>query len=228
MPKVIFLPALVAGLFAAAVRADDATPFPKATPNPPPTASAASMDWSPSKGQIWANGPGEGLPRGTRELDLSLESGFGLDSLVGRHNHDLALASIRYGGTLGGVVGESHWYRGNWEVLGELFGGAQYQPRTAYVVGATPLLRYTFATGTKWSPFLEGGFGPSFTDIGRPDLGSTFEFNIQGDVGVHYFWNQHQALTLQCRYFHLSNGGLKSPNQGVNACVISIGTSWFF
>jgi hypothetical protein len=45
---------------------------------------------------------------------------------------------------------------------------------------------------------------------------------------VHYFWNKHHAVTAQVGYFHLSNAGLKEPNQGVNAIALLLGTSWVF
>ena len=78
------------------------------------------------------------------------------------------------------------------------------------------------------APFVDGGFGPSLTDIGRPDLSTTFEFNVQGGVGLHYFWSDHQAFTVQCRYFHMSNCGIQQPNQGVNSINFLVGMSWFF
>jgi len=195
------------------------------TTNAPRAALDSKLDLSPPPPRIWADGLGNGFSKGAREVELSLETGVGL----GIHeNHDLALASIRYGKILGRVRGECHWYQGNWELLGELFGGAQYSPHRAYLVGVTPLFRYTLATGSRWSPFIEGGFGPSLTDIGRPDISTTFEFNIQGGVGTHYFWDEHHAVTVQCRLFHLSNAGIAKPNLGVNSCVFLIGTSWFF
>ncbi len=155
-------------------------------------------------------------------------AGFGMRDLAGVLNHDLAVVSIRYGWTLSGLIGRDRWYRGNWELVGELFGGGQYNPDAAYVIGVTPLLRYTVATGSRWLPFAEGGFGPSFTDISEPDLSSRFEFNIQGGVGTHYFWSDRQAITFQIRYLHLSNAGFERPNIGVNTGFFLIGTTWFF
>src|SRR5260221_417308 len=135
---------------------------------------------------------------------------------------------MRYGRMFSDVVGEQHWYRGNWEVLGELFGGGQYYPSKAYVVGLTPILRYNLATGRRWVPFIEGGAGATATDIGHPDLSTTFEFNVQGGVGMHYFWRENAAITVQYRFLHLSNAGIKSPNAGVNTSGVFVGLTCFF
>jgi hypothetical protein len=76
----------------------------------------------------------------------------------------------------GGVKGKDHWYRGNWEVRGELFGGAQFSPENDWLVGLTPHLRYNFATGTRWIPFIDAGSGVMATSIGLPDLSGTLQF----------------------------------------------------
>jgi lipid A 3-O-deacylase len=70
--------------------------------------------------------------------------------------------------------------------------------------------------------------GPSVTDVRGPDLSTTFEFNLQAGVGLHYFWRDNATITVECRYLHLSNSGLKEPNQGVNTVGFLVGFSWFF
>jgi hypothetical protein len=77
-------------------------------------------------------------------------------------------------------------------------------------------------------PFLDAGVGGTLTDIGRPDLGSLGEFNGQIGPGLHYFWRDNMAFTLQYRYMHTSNAGIQSPNQGVNEHICYLGISWFF
>jgi hypothetical protein len=211
-----------------ASRAEDTNSNSSGAPETPRAAYDSPEKVTSAPDTLWPDGLGNGLRSRTSDLELAVGGALGLGSLVGHLNHDMALASISYGQVMGGAMGESHWYRGNWELVGEIFGGEQFHPRGAYLVGFTPLIRYSLATGTRWSPFLEGGFGPTATDIGHPDLSTTFEFNVQGTLGVHYFWNKHQAVTVQCRYLHLSNAGIRQPNEGVNSVVFLAGTSWFF
>ena len=129
---------------------------------------------------------------------------------------------------LGGVVGDDHWYRGNWELRGELFSGAQFSPSTESLVGLTPHLRYNLATGTRWVPFADLGAGVSATSIGPPDLSGTFEFNLQANTGVNWFVRDNLALTFEAGYMHLSCAGIHPPNQGLNCVKGLVGITWFF
>jgi hypothetical protein len=182
---------------------------------------------APTSG-VWLNGVGEGFRSSAQSTSLEAGAAAGLATLGGHQRHDLALTSISYGHMLGPVRGEDHWYRGNWELRGELFGGLQYSPNANYVMGLTPHLRYDFATGTRWVPFVDVGAGASATGIGAPDLSGTFEFNLQGTIGAHWFIRNNLALTAEARYLHLSCAGMNSPNLGLNAVAGMIGLSWFF
>jgi hypothetical protein len=177
---------------------------------------------------VWRNGVGEGFRSGAQSTSLEAGAAAGLAVLGGHQRHDLALTSISYGQMLGPVRGEDHWYRGNWELDGELFGGPQYSPSANYVIGLRPHLRYDFATGTRWVPFVDAGAGVTATGIGAPDLSGTFEFNLQGGVGTHYFIRNNLAITAEARYLHLSCAGMNSPNLGLNGVAGMIGLSWFF
>lgn len=180
------------------------------------------------RSSIWKSGIGEGFLPSAQ--DFSVEAGFasGIAILGSRQSHDFALLSLAYGHMLGGVKGEGHWYRGNFEGRLELFGGGQYSPDADWVIGLTPHLRYNFATGTRWIPFLDGGAGVTATGIGRPDLSGTFEFNLQAAVGVRWFLREDLALTGEARFIHMSCGGIHSPNLGANDVGLMLGVTWFF
>jgi lipid A 3-O-deacylase len=151
-----------------------------------------------------------------------------MEVLGGSESHNLVLGCQFYGRVLTDVVGGQSWLRGNLEGRVELMGGGQYQPKGAYLFGLTPLLRYNFATGSRWMPFVDAGAGVSLTDIGQPDLGTPFEFNLQAGAGLNYFLRKNLALTLQYRFLHVSNARIDSPDYGVNANVVSAGLTWFF
>ncbi len=90
------------------------------------------------------------------------------------------------------------------------------------------MVRYNFAAGSRWVPFVEAGFGVTTTDIKGRDLSTTVQFKSEAGPGVHYFVRQRTAITLQYHFFHLSNGGIKRPNGGVNINSFAIGLSRFF
>src|SRR5260221_264149 len=123
----------------------------------PRLTASASPPLTSSETSIWEAGVGEGFRRGTHTMGFSVGAGFGVAVFGGSLEDDLALMSLEYGLMIGGVKGENHWYRGNWEIRGELFGGAQFAPNSEWVIGLAPHLRYNFATGTPWIPFFDLG-----------------------------------------------------------------------
>jgi hypothetical protein len=180
------------------------------------------------KSTVWQSGVGEGFLPTAQTFSLEAGVAPGIAAFGSQQANDLALLSLTYGHMLGHVVGKSHWYRGNFEGRLELFGGGRYSPSSEWVIGLTPLLRYNFATGTRWIPFLDGGAGVTATGIGAPDLGGTFEFNLQAATGVHLLLRDDLALTREVRFMHLSSAGIHHPNLGMNNVLFMIGLTWFF
>jgi opacity protein-like surface antigen len=177
---------------------------------------------------VWEKGVGEGFRPATQSLTLTAGATRGVEVLGGSQAHDLALASLSYGHMLGKVRGEGHWYRGNAEFRVELFGGEQFSPNNGWFVGLTPHLRYDFATGSRWIPFVDAGAGVTATGIGPPDLSGTFEFNLQACAGVQWFLTDNVALSLETRYLHISCAGIHLPNLGLNTVAGLLGITLFF
>lgn len=212
--------------------------------------TAACIPWSPIRAQsqaapkylendwtlnsntsgagIWQNGIGNGFKSGVQSVGFGLGAGYGLHIFGGRQSHNLALGSIYYGYMLGAIEGVGHWYQGNWELRGELFSGAQFDLTSAWLVGLAPHLRYNFATGTRWVPYVDLGAGVSATSIGPPDLSHYFEFNLQAATGVRWFIGDNVALGIEARYLHMSCAGINTPNQGLNNFNGMLSVSWFF
>lgn len=178
--------------------------------------------------EIWEDGVGNGFHQGVQSLTLQAGGVKGVKMFGGRQEHDLVLLSVSYGYMLGGLVAKDHWYQGNWEFRAELFGGAQVSPSRDGVGGLTPHIRYDFATGTHWVPYIDGGAGVSATGIGPPDLSGTFEFNLQLNGGVHWFVRDNLAVTFEAGYLHMSDAGIHDPNQGLNGVKGLAGVTWFF
>jgi hypothetical protein len=190
--------------------------------------SSARLTLNPARFDIWNEEIGPGFHKGVTEAGLSLGAGLGSKILGSTDAHDFGLSKLYIGYVLNDVVAKDSWYRGNWELMGEVFGGEQFEPRNAYLVGLPPALRYDFAMGKRWVPFFDIGAGVTATDIGRPDLGGTFQFNLQTGPGVHWFISKNTVLTLQYRFLHLSNASMENPNHGVNTSLFYAGVSWFF
>ena len=177
---------------------------------------------------IWQGEVGHGFNKDTYEVGSWLGVGLGRPGFGSTTSHDVVLSSVKAGWIFTDVMAAGNWYSGNCELLGELFGGAQFSPEIRYLTGITPFLRYNFATGSRWVPFITCGAGVILTDIGHPDLSGTFQFDPQGGVGTHYFFWRDAAATLEWRWLHISNAGIKEPNHGVNTQMLQLGVSWFF
>jgi opacity protein-like surface antigen len=192
-------------------------------PGQPPDSSLEA----PASG-IWEAGIGEGFRCGVQSLTLSAGATYGFAEFGSLQKHDLALASLTYGHMLGNTWGKNNWLRGNWEFRLELFSGAQFSPSREWLVGLTPHFRYNFATGTRLVPFIDGGAGVTGTSIAGPDLSGTFQFNLQGCVGLQWFIKNNVSIDLEARYLHISNADIRKPNNGLNGITGLIGISYYF
>lgn len=195
------------------------------------TNSVMRAELNPSKPTIWQDGVGNGFVPTAQNFSIEAGATRGVTIFGSRQAHDLGLLSVWYGHMLGRVVGGDHWYRGNFEGRLELFGGMRFHPQVdtdGWLIGLTPHLRYNFATGTRWVPFVDAGGGVTATGIGPPDLSGTFEFNLQATTGVQYFLRDNLALTGDIRFLHVSCGGIHSPNLGMNDVTFMMGVTWFF
>ncbi|HWQ68700.1 MAG TPA: acyloxyacyl hydrolase [Patescibacteria group bacterium] len=119
--------------------------------------------------------------------------------------------------------------RGSLEVIFEPTFLVTTNPETEVGGGASLLFRYNFVTGTRWVPFFEVGIGILDADLNVPrDLATQFNFTILGGPGLNYFLTDHLAIVAQAGLHHISNGGRKSPNVGVNSVMGLLGVSYYF
>lgn len=166
--------------------------------------------------------------RNSINVGIAAGAGFGGAVMGSNERHDLALAYGHFGWIATDPLAEARFYEGSLELYGEVFGGFQYDPESAYLVGLTVGPRYYFTGMKRWVPFVDAGAGVSATDIGEPDLSTTFEFNLAVGVGTFYFLREDLALTFRARGIHLSNADIEEPNDGVNSLLFLIGVNWVF
>lgn len=136
----------------------------------------------------WQGKVGDGFMSTAQTFSIETAVVLGVQAFGGQQVHDMALLSLSYGHMLSGVVGQGHWYRGNFELRAELFAGGQFSPEADPLVGLTLHLRYDFATGTRWVPFADIGAGVTASGVGAPDQSGTFEFNLQANIGTHFLY----------------------------------------
>ena len=85
-------------------------------------------------------------------------------------------------------------------------------------IGVTPVFRLQQQGASGVTPYLEAAIGfhlisPTFINADRK-FSSAFQFGDHVGAGVRFGDRQQYDLTY--RYQHLSNGGIREPNQGIN------------
>jgi len=173
--------------------------------------------------------PEEGFRSGTWHLGLI--GGYSIShKIFAPRAVDVQFAPLL--GQIGYTVTDVHGpfpVRGSLELILEPILLVTTTPSTTFGQGASLILRYNFATGTRWVPFLDFGMGILHWNLRLPTiLGTQFNFTLQAGPGLHYFVTDRVAITGQARLHHISNGGIDSPNIGVNSSVYLLGISYFF
>jgi opacity protein-like surface antigen len=90
------------------------------------------------------------------------------------------------------------------------------------------LLRWNFWTGTRVSPYVDGGAGLGYSDTGQPEEGGHFGFQLEVGLGVHVLLADPVALTFEYRFHHFSNADIYLPNFGINQSQLMAGVSLYF
>ena len=103
-----------------------------------------------------------------------------------------------------------------------------FQESTIYGMDITPfLLKWNLRSKSRVIPYFEFGAGLLYTSDNVPERTSVLNFTPQGGFGLHVFTHEKQAITFTFKYMHISNGGLESPNPGINSLQLLLGYNWF-
>jgi lipid A 3-O-deacylase len=145
---------------------------------------------------------------------------------------DLAVASVRLGRMLSNPRGTG-FFAGNYELLGEIFGGGIFQGPGKVEAGATLFIRYNFIQPqARIVPYMQIGGGGIYTDISEREsrglVSLPLNFNLQGDGGLRFMLNRRDFLLLEAGYRHVSNASIKLPNRGVDSVGGEVGVGFFF
>ena len=95
-------------------------------------------------------------------------------------------------------------------------------------IAFTPVFRLQQNELSEFAPYAEIGIGAHLLseDSVSPQrqFGSAFQFGSHAGVGARF--GEKNAFDLGYRYQHLSNAGLKEPNNGINFHILHFGY-WF-
>jgi hypothetical protein len=98
------------------------------------------------------------------------------------------------------------WY---WDLS---VGGFRGDEGTVHDVGATPVVRYAKSAR---GPYVEAAVG--FHILSDSHINSDLDFSTRFQFGTHLAAGYHRGrYDWQVRLQHLSNGGMRNPNPGIN------------
>ena len=118
-----------------------------------------------------------------------------------------------------------NWYRGSHELLIELPVSFVINPDTAPIFAINFLASWTLRTWQRFLPYCFAGGGPVYTEADIPGMGSNFNGNYQAGCGIRYQTENGPQFALEYRFHHISNLGLKSPNDPLNSSKFLFGVS---
>jgi hypothetical protein len=104
---------------------------------------------------------------------------------------------------------------------------AQYHPSHVYGYGVSPLVwRWNFEPRGRYAPFAELSGGALWTSRPVPERTTTANFTAHAGFGTRVLIKRNQALVLEYRFDHVSNGNRLERNPGVNANAVHFGWSF--
>ena len=161
------------------------------------------------------------VPEGTRELGLAYEYGTSFKWTPVQHDdRDYYLVALHWASEFKGLGGGHYWW------FFEPRAGSFEDPLPGVILGADAGLRWYPWTRGRLLFHLEAGAGALYTWF--PLLYSHFNFNLYPGAGLSFFLTPRLSLDLGYRLDHISNGGLRLPNVGLNSHMFTYGASWRF
>ena len=165
--------------------------------------------------------------KGSSDFGAQLGWGWTIDIPPGPNRTDLGFLFFfpNWQYNLTGLIGES-WYQGAW--FYHMEAGLAFSDRDdKFLVGWSPVMaQYKFLSPERnWAPTVLLGAGFSMTnwkDVAERELGSEFQFLLHGGAGLEFF-KKEGAYSINYRFFHVSNAGIKFPNIGLNAHMFTLG-----
>jgi lipid A 3-O-deacylase len=108
----------------------------------------------------------------------------------------------------------------------EPFAGWVSQPEINTEIGNAFMFKWGISP--EWcpiQPYVKAGLGILYMSQTTREQSTQFNFLEQAGLGIHYFITKDIAFTAESLYRHISNGGFKEPNGGINTLFLSLGIS---
>ena len=192
-----------------------------AGPEPTPAITAPALELSP-------------FSKGAKEFQAMSGAFFFFDTTQNnRPSVDYALESLRLG-----VMLNNPWhlglFSGNFELMGEIFGGGIFEGPGDVLAGASLVFRYNFVQEPRPRivPYVQIAAGGVYTNIGEDEsrglISLPVEFNLQAGIGSRFMVNDRWSIVLEGVYRHISNAEINKPNFGIDSVGGNVGFGFSF
>ena len=114
------------------------------------------------------------------------------------------------------------WYKSRRTVLVEIPIHILTEPNEPPMFSLTFNSNWTFNLDGKIQPYVFAGGGGLYTEAQIPGTSSKLKGVYQAGGGLRFNRDRSQFF-LEARYHHVSNGGLKEPNDSLNSSKVFIG-----
>lgn len=108
------------------------------------------------------------------------------------------------------------WYRNRRSLLIELPLHLLKEPQEPPMFGIYFTSCWTFLAHPRYQPYLLAGGGPLYTRAEIPGTSSKLKGSYQAGLGLKINLDA-ASLNLEYRFHHVSNGGIKEPNDPLNS-----------
>lgn len=160
----------------------------------------------------------DGVRRGQNELAVFV--GYGENHRIPHAVEDryaFDTTKVRFG----------HYFSPRNEVVVDLAMGKQNTGQSNSSIWVTGTYRYIFITRGSTAASVDASFGVLRLRNGVDTLGTRTNFTEQLGLSFQYATGPQSAVTLEYKFSHISNGGIRLPNIGINTSMLSVGHSWY-
>jgi hypothetical protein len=119
-----------------------------------------------------------------------------------------------------------NWARGQFDGLLEFHYLHNFRKTSGNYYGGGLGLRYRFTAPSWVTPFAQIDVGLGGLDYDLEDQRDGFSFSAGSAVGARWPLNESFGLTTSARWFHISNGGTRRPNNGIDHFMGMVGIDW--
>ena len=161
-------------------------------------------------------------------MGLDIGGGAAVAVLNGQKNRDVKEPTVlmllaNLGWTVGDFSGANGWYRGQFDGLLEFQYLHNFHNTNGNFYGGGLGLRYRFTAPSWVTPYAQIDLGVGGLDYNLRDQSDGFSLTAGAALGARWPIGDRFGITTSARWSHISNAGLRRPNNGIDHFLGMVG-----